>query len=51
MLTWAEFKKRLEDAGVKDDTEIRYIDVNGHDDFAVEVVHLPGDDVPGVRVA
>jgi hypothetical protein len=30
-MTWAEFKAQMEAAGVKDDTEVDYIDIHGGD--------------------
>lgn len=41
-MTWAEFVKKMEAAGVQPDTVVRYIDVNGNDDFDVLLVPMPG---------
>jgi hypothetical protein len=42
-MTWAEFKKAVEDKGVRDDDDMSYIDVND-DDLVVEIKPNPHDE-------
>jgi hypothetical protein len=37
MITWGEFKKRVEDEGIKDHYQIRYIDITGFDTPGVHI--------------
>ena len=36
-MTWAEFKKKLEDEGVTDDMEIWYIDMSFDSELVIDV--------------
>ena len=35
-MKWKDFKKRVEDAGIKDDDELWYIDISFDDPFEIE---------------
>ena len=35
-MTWAEMKQKIEAAGVKDEDEVWYIDINGWEEFTAE---------------
>ena len=37
-MTWAEFKRQVEDAGVKDNYEVKWIDASPHDKIEVEII-------------
>lgn len=37
-MTWKEFKKKVEEGGVRDDMELLYIDVDDQEDIRVHVM-------------
>lgn len=40
-MTWGEFKKQVEDSGVRDDTEIEFIDTSGSYSGKIWVRYYP----------
>jgi len=51
-MTWAEFKKKVEDAGIKGDMEIHYIDMSFDRDLEINLPEIPkeNEDVIGFNV-
>ena len=42
-MTWADFKKLVNEAGIHDDMLISYIDINGEDDVCVTIDEETGE--------